>query len=65
MSELNEPVLNDDYPVFVGYLYVADGRVIESPIEGGVLRLKTVAQAKVIRRCDIVGRTDTPPSDNG
>ncbi len=54
--DLNEPVLDDDYLVYFGYLYVADGRVIESDIKGTVARLKVHLGATEIKRCDIVGR---------
>lgn len=56
MSALNERVLPDDYPVYAGYLYVADGNVIESDIEGTVKRLKACLSAAVITNCDIYGR---------
>lgn len=57
-AELNEPILEDDYPVYYGYYYVADGKVIESDIQGNVARLKAVGPYKEVRRCDIVGRTN-------
>lgn len=56
MSELNEPELTDDYPVYCGYLYIADGKLVSSDIEGNVRRLKNYLGAKVITRCDIPGR---------
>ncbi|MFG1302677.1 hypothetical protein V5F34_00860 [Xanthobacter autotrophicus] len=56
-DKLNEPVLSDDYPVYAGYLYVADGKVIQSDWHGiTVGRLKKVVGAQEIRRCDIFGR---------
>lgn len=58
MPELNEPVLPDDYPVHWDYLYVADGAVIRSDIQGTVKRLKANLGATEIRRCDIYGRQD-------
>jgi len=54
--ELNEPILADDYPVYCGYAYVADGDPIVSDIEGDVRSLKACIGAKEIRRCDISGR---------
>ncbi len=55
--ELNEPILEDDYPVYADYLYVADGKVIRSDWHGvNVRRLKHELGAKEIRRCDIAGR---------
>lgn len=56
MTTLKENVLPDDYPVYCGYLYVADGNVISSDIEGNVKRLKAYLGAKEIRNCDIFGR---------
>jgi hypothetical protein len=56
IREPNEPVLGDDYPVFAGYLYVVDGEVVSSHIEGNVKRLKAALKAKEVRRCDIVAR---------
>ena len=53
---LNEPLLPDDYPVFPTYYYVADGKVIRSPIGGDVRRLKAESGAKEIRRCDMAER---------
>lgn len=53
---LIEPLLPDDYPVYANYLYVADGKVIRSDIEGDVRRLKRKLSATEIRRCDITGR---------
>lgn len=61
MSErkLNEPELPDDYPIFAGYLYVADGKVVESHLHGVTAkRLKQELGAKELRRCDITGRQE-------
>lgn len=56
-KDLNEPILADDYPVYGGYLYVADGKVVSSPLhESTVGRLKRRLGATEIRRCDIYGR---------
>jgi hypothetical protein len=55
-AELNEPILEDDYPVYGDYLYVADGKVIRSDIFGTVRELKHNVKAKEIRRCDMCGR---------
>jgi hypothetical protein len=54
--QLDEPVLADDYPVYAGYLYVADGRVLRSPMTGSVADLKDHVGASEIRRCDKIGR---------
>lgn len=55
---MNEPILNDDYPVYVGYLYVSDGKVISSDFSGTVRQLKSYLNAKEICRCDIGGRLE-------
>lgn len=52
----NEKVLDDDYPVYWDYLYVADGKVIVSEFRGTVRKLKQHTGAKEIRNCNMVGR---------
>ena len=65
MRELNEPVLPDDYKVYAGYLYVADGKVISSDWHGiTALALKRRLGAKEIRRCDIFGRRERAEKQN-
>ena len=55
--ELNEPVLSDNYPIYGGYLYVADGKVVESDWHGITAKeFKWHLRAKELRRCDIVAR---------
>jgi hypothetical protein len=55
--ELDEPVLADDYPIYAGYLYVADGEVVVSDLHGVTARqLKGHLGATELRRCDIAGR---------
>lgn len=57
MSELNEPVLADDYPVYGDYLYVVDGKVYRSDWHGITVRqLKAREGFTEVRRCDIYGR---------
>ena len=58
MSELDEPILPDDYPVHYDYWYLADGKPIRSPLGGGltVFDLKRELKANEIRRCDFVER---------
>jgi len=63
MSELQEPILEDNYPVYADYLYVCDGKVIRCDLmDGNVADLKRdlrghyKLEAKEIRRCDIEGR---------
>lgn len=56
-----EDILTDDYPVYAGYYYVVDGRVVVSDVQGTVrdLRRDLIQQgqsADEVRRCDIVKR---------
>ena len=58
-----ETVLEDEYPVYAGYIYVAvggewpeDGQPVESPLEGDVRRLKADIGAREIRRCELIRR---------
>jgi hypothetical protein len=59
---LNETELENDYPVYWDYLYVCDGKVVKSDIQGTVADLKRdfrshyKLEAKVITTCDIEGR---------
>lgn len=48
MVELNEPVLEDDYPIYGNYLYVCDGITVR--------QLKLRENFTEVRRCDIVSR---------
>lgn len=55
--ELNEPVLDDDYPIYADYLYVADGKVVRSDWHGITARqFKAREGVAELRRCDIAGR---------
>lgn len=55
--DLNEPILSDDYPIYGGYFYVADGKVIRSDWHDvTVADLKRLLPAREIRRCDAVRR---------
>ena len=56
MTNLNEPILSDDYRVYGDYLYVADGKVVRSDVFGTVRDLKRDLKALEIRRCDMAGR---------
>lgn len=55
-GQLDEPPLDDDYPVYGDYLYIVDGRVFRSHMFGTVRDLKRDLRAQEVRRCDIVGR---------
>jgi hypothetical protein len=65
MDNLNENVLKDDYPVHYGYSYVADGKVIQSDIQGTVSTLKRYLKCEEIRNCDIFGRKLLTRLQNG
>lgn len=55
--ELNEPELEDDYPIYAGYWYVADGKPVQSDWHGITARqLRNYLKAKTLCRCDITGR---------
>lgn len=56
-----EKILNDDYPVYIGYLYVADNEDIERPLNGTVSDLRKCLEKnnisyKTILTCDIFKR---------
>lgn len=53
---LSEQVLPDDYPVYAGYAYVADGKPVTAWISGNVAALKRKTGASEIKNCDLYGR---------
>jgi len=65
---LNEPILDDDHPVYQGYFYVVNGKVREF-IDGmnmtvrrwKALRIKDVPVVNEVRRCDMGGRIARQP----
>lgn len=65
-KELDEPILDNDYPVFAGYYYVVDDAIVMSDITGTVSQFRARCQrllnvkAEIVKRCDIFGR---PPTD--
>lgn len=52
----NEPILDDNYPVYWGYWYIMDGVPKRSEVEGNVATIKGWHQVKEVRRCDAVKR---------
>ena len=52
----SESILDDSYPIYADYLYVADGRVVRSDVQGSVRTLRHVLKATEIRRCNIFAR---------
>lgn len=59
---LNERELPDNYPVYCDFLYVCDGKIIKSDIQGTVRDLKRDLReyykldAIIIKNCDTEGR---------
>lgn len=51
----DEKILPDDYPVYAGYLYVCDEKVMEANVSGTVATLKQDGY-KEIRNCNIAVR---------
>lgn len=56
MEYKSENILDDNYPVYWDYIYVADGKPIRSDVQGTVFDLKRDTGAKEIRNCDLVAR---------
>lgn len=54
--KLNERELENNYPVFAGYMYVIDDIPIRSDITGDFGDLKNLHKAEVIKNCDLSGR---------
>lgn len=52
----DETVLDDDYPVHSGYIYVLDGTPTTSDIFGTVRDLKRDKGVTEVRRCSLVKR---------
>lgn len=60
-TNLKEHKLDDDFPVYVSYAYVVDGRVVFSPVSGEVRDLRRAEilegkTAEIVTTCDLVGR---------
>lgn len=55
-SKYDERPLSDDYPVHIGFWYVAGGKPVCSEVEGTVQDLKRHLQADEICNCDAVAR---------
>jgi hypothetical protein len=52
----DEPILDDNYPVYSGYYYILDGVVGISRIQGDVAKLKRLTNSTEVRRCSAVKR---------
>jgi hypothetical protein len=57
---LDEPILDDDYPVHIGYMYVIDGKPTECLQNFGTVK-HWKSYCDEVRRCDIYGRIDRLP----
>ena len=55
-KELKEHELPDDYPVYVGYLYVLDGTPARANANMTAAKFKQLRKATSIKNCDINGR---------
>lgn len=51
-----ENALPDDYPIYLGYLYVVDGKVVQSMENSTVGTWKRVKGCKQVTSCDIAAR---------
>lgn len=51
-----ETVLPDDYPVYFGYIYVANDKPLICEIDGNISQLKRQWGVSEIKSCDLVGR---------
>jgi hypothetical protein len=55
-KELDERELPDDYPIYAGYLYVADGKVVRATQPSTVAEWKRHRKVVSVTSCDINGR---------
>ncbi len=56
-QSLDEPVLEDDFPIYADYLYVVDGKVVRSDWHNVTVKyFKQRLHAQEVRRCDMHGR---------
>lgn len=51
----HETILEDDYPVYPDFVYIADMKFVKCPIHGRVQNWKREFGIKEIRRCDMFG----------
>ena len=59
----SEKVLADVFPVYPGYCYIVDLKVVVSEVCGTVLLLKQSLDAKEVRQCDMFAHTDLEVGD--
>jgi hypothetical protein len=56
IGEMNERILEDDYPVYPTFWYLADGVPKRSPLQGTVRDLRREFKCAEVRRCAAVAR---------
>lgn len=49
----SETVLEDNYPIHKGYVYIVDGVLTKSPAEGTVLDWKEIGKVEEVRKCNL------------
>jgi hypothetical protein len=61
----NEPILDDNYPIYADYWYVLDGTPVRSDYHDITAReFKLRMKAKEIRRCNIIYRSQNTVPTN-
>ncbi len=58
-----ETVLPDDYPMYLGYVYIVDNRLTRCPAITFVKQYKEMFDAKEIRRCEIIAHPGAKVGD--
>lgn len=56
----SEKLLPDDYPIYPGYYYLVNGRVMRSYVHSTVANVKRMSGAKEVRSCSLVDRNIDP-----
>lgn len=51
----SESVLEDDYPIHKGFVYIVDGVFMKSPAEGTVKDWKEIGGVGEVRKCNLFG----------
>lgn len=59
----SEQELSDDYNVYFGYVYIVDGYVVRSPIEGYVRDLKRELKARIVLNCQLYANPERQIGD--
>lgn len=53
---LKERELDNEHPMFAGYMYVVEGKVVRSKVNISVGDFKKQTNVKSVKNCDIGGR---------